>query len=191
MKEYVTIHIGNLTIELTNGIVKVNDNIIELLVHEYKILSLLSRADINSWVSIEDIAKNLDLDKSFISNCIPNLQNKLSKHKSTININVSLNFNIESQSGEYVKLGVDIPNIDNQEFDDSSKEIQEKEELIDELRYQIRRDMEDYKLLCSDKYGNEDIPLFGDEEHYRFLRIYLRDNIEKNIKKLMGLVNVR
>lgn len=179
MKECITIHIGNLTIELTNGIVKVNDNIIELLVHEYKILSLLSRADINSWVSIEDIAKNLNLYKSFISNCIPNLQNKLSKHKSTINI-------IESQSGEYVKLGVDIPNIDNQEFDDSSNEIQEKEELIDKLRYQIRRDMEDYKLLNSRILGNDKDLLFG-KECYIFFDDYLEEKIKENIQKLRDI----
>lgn len=183
MKECITIHIGNLTIELTNEIVKVNDNIVELLCHEYKLLSMLARANINSWVSVEDIQKELDLFN--ICNWLNSTQEKLSKHKSTVNI-------IESLTGEYVKLGSYLEYqspciLKSTEFDESSKEIQEKEELIDELRYQIRRDMEDYKLLCSDKYGNEDIPLFGDEEHYRFLRIYLRDNIKNNIQKLRDI----
>lgn len=47
-------------------------------------------------------------------------------------------------------------------FDESSKEIQEKEELIDELRYQIRRDMEDYKFLHTKAY-------IYDAEHNKLL----------------------
>ena len=181
MKEYSTIHIGNLTIELTNGIIKVNDTIVELLVHEYKLLSILARADINSWVSIEDIEKKMN--HSNIRNCIPRIQKELSKHKSTINI-------IESLTGEYIKLGPYVLDIYKYEFDDSSNEIQEKEELIDKLRYQIRRDMEDYKLLNSRILGNDKDLLFG-KEYYIFFDDYLEEKIKDNIKKLRELVNVR
>jgi hypothetical protein len=191
MKEYIAIHIGNLTIELQNEVVKVNDTIVELFVLEYKILSLLSRADINCWISIEDIKEKLD--HANISICISNLQKKLSKHKSTVNI-------IESLTGEYVKLGSYVLDyesackIEITEFDKSSKETQKKEELIDELRYQIRRDMEDFKLLCSripDIDGEEYNRIFGDEECYSFFRTYLMNKIEDNIEKLRGLVDVR
>lgn len=180
MKEYITINIGNLTVELTNGIIKINDVIVELLVHEYKLLSILARADINSWVSIEDIEKKMN--QSNIRNCIPRIQKELNKHKSTINI-------IESQSGDYIKLGPYVLDIDKHEFDDSSKEIQEKEELIDELRYQIRRDIEDF-ISCSrlpDIDGEGYNQIFGDEAYYSFFRIYLRDNIKNNIQKLRDI----
>jgi len=59
------------------------------------------------------------------------------------------------------------------------------------LKAEIRQDMGDYKLLCSripDKDGNEYIRIFGDEEHYRFFRIYLMNKIEENIKKLKELM---
>lgn len=186
MKEYRAVYIGNLGIELQNKIVKVNEDIIELFITEYNLLSMLALADIDSWVSIEDLKKKLD-NKIIDKYIIPNLQKKLSKHKSTVNI-------IESKSGDYIKLGHYVPDIDNHEFDDSSKEIQEKEELIDELRYQIRRDMEDFKILCSripDIDGEEYNRIFGDEEHYNFFRTYLMNKIEDNIQKLRGLVDVR
>ena len=59
------------------------------------------------------------------------------------------------------------------------------------LRAEIRQDMQDFKLLCSripDIDGDEYIRIFGNEEHYSFLRIHLMVRIEENIQKLKELV---
>ena len=190
------IYKGNLTVDLDKVTVKVNDNKVYLTVIEYKIIEALVTHDFIKWDVIDYILKE-EQEIKYPKKWVFSSTNPFEVPEVIIDINNKLKFcssNINLKlSEDGVKLGSYIPKyqssciISTSEFDESSKEIQEKEELIDELRYQIRRDMEDYKLLCSDKYGNEDIPLFGDEEHYRFLRIYLRDNIKNNIQKLRDI----
>lgn len=193
------IYKGNLTVDLDKATVKVNDNKVYLTVIEYKIIQALVTHDFITWDLIDYILKEeqeIKHPKKWVFSStnpfeVPEviiyINNKLKFCGSNINLKLSEDGVKLGSYPEYQSACI-LKSID---FDESSKEIQEKEKLIDELRYQIRKDMEDYKLLCSDKYGNEDIPLFGDEEHYRFLRIYLRDNIRDNIQKLRELVNVR
>lgn len=186
MKEYKTLCIGNLVIELQTKIVRVNDNRIYLTDVEYNFLVYMVEHNYVDWVFANKLiygfageSEEKDKHAFTVSRCIIAIVKKLQEYKSIYNIVTSyhgLSFN-------EVK------------FDESSKKIQEREEeLIKELRDTIRKDMEDFKLICCripDITGEEYNRIFGDEEYYSFFKTYLRDRIEDNIEKLRGLVNVR
>lgn len=175
------IHRGNLTVDLDKGIVKVDANKIYLTDVEYKFLAYMVERNYVNWILANELiydfageVEEKDKHAFTVSKCIIGIVNKLKDYKSIYNLVTSYN-----------GLRFDIF-----KFDESSKEIQEKEELIDELRYQIRRDMEDYKLTCSripNFIGDEYIRIFGDEEHYSFFRLYLMNKIKKNIIKIRDI----
>ena len=72
-------------------------------------------------------------------------------------------------------------------------------ELITELRDEIRQDMQDYKLLTTDKHIGTELAtsfLFGGDDPYILNKVrsffcdYLDQQIDKNITKLKKLIEV-
>lgn len=192
------IYKGNLTVDLDKVTVKVNDSKVYLTVIEYKIIEALVTHDFIKW-DVIDYILNEEQEIKHPKKWVFSSTNPFEVPEVIININNRLKFcgsNINLKlSEDGVKLG-SYPEyqspctLKSTDFYESSKEIQEKEELIDELRYQIRRDMEDYKLTCSritNFIGDEYIRIFGDEEHYSFFRLYLMNKIKENIMKIRDI----
>jgi len=181
---------GNLTIDLDNGEVKVNHSKIYLTNIEYNIIEALAIHEFITWKKIDDIlneeSKIRHPKKWVFSSTNPfevpetviTIVNRLKFCGSNINLKLS-------EDG--IKLGI----IDKYSMKllRNLDEITETEKSVNSLRDQIKRDMEDYKLLCSrtpNTFGDEYKPVF-DEEIHMYFKGYLKSRIKENIEKLRGI----